>query len=77
MNKKKRDITKTYSLKQFIDKIRRLAEGLESSKTFIIQIAGERIRVPKHAEVNIEHERNLDGQEIEFQIVWKHEKPNT
>jgi len=71
MKKKKRDITKTYPVKQFIEKIRRLADGLEAKETFVIQIAGEKIRVPKGAKVNIEHERDKEGEEIEFQIVWK------
>ena len=68
---KPRDVTKTYPVKQFISKIRRLADGLEKGEQFTIQIANERIRVPKHAVVNIEHERGEDGEEIEFQIVWK------
>ena len=73
MRRNKRDITKTYPLQRFIDKIRRFSDGLESKKPFVIQIAGERIRVPKRAQVNIEHERSKDGEEIEFQIVWKNE----
>ncbi len=74
MKKKTRDITKTYPLKQFVQKIRRLADGLDAKEAFVIQIAGEKIRVPKGAKVNIEHERGKDGEEIEFQIVWKNEK---
>jgi amphi-Trp domain-containing protein len=71
---KSRDITKTYPIKSFISKIRRLADGLEDKKQFVIQIAGERIKVPKGAQVNIEHERSKDGEEIEFQVVWKNEQ---
>ncbi|MFM2414800.1 MAG: hypothetical protein RI911_493 [Candidatus Parcubacteria bacterium] len=70
MKKKQRDVTKSYPLKQFIEKIRRFADGLEKAGPFVIQIAGERIHVPKGAKVNIEHERGKDGEEIEFQIVW-------
>jgi amphi-Trp domain-containing protein len=70
--KKSRDITKTYPRKSFISKIRRLADDLEKGEQFTIQIANERIKVPKNAVVNIEHERGDDGEEIEFQIVWKH-----
>lgn len=69
-----RDITKTYPLKSFVKKIRRLATGLERKKQFTIQIAKERIRVPKNAKVNIEHERDKDSEEIEFQVVWKKQK---
>lgn len=66
-----RDVTKTYPVKSFISKIRRLADGLEKGEQFTIQIANERIRVPKNAVVNIEHERSGDSEEIEFQIVWE------
>lgn len=68
--KNKRDIEKTYSKKELIQKIRRLADSLEKDKNFSIQIAGERIRVPKGALVNIEHERGAKEEEIEFQIKW-------
>lgn len=66
-----RDITKKYPVKSFISKIRRLADGLENGEQFVIQIANERIRVPKEAVVSIEHERGDGTEEIEFQISWK------
>lgn len=69
--KSKRDIEKAYPMKQFIDKLRRLADSLEQGKRFRIQIAGERISVPADAIVNIEHERGKKEEEIEFQIKWK------
>jgi len=68
---KPRDITKTYPIKSFISKIRRLADDLEKGEQFTIQIANERIKVPKNAVVNIEHERGDGVEEVEFQIVWK------
>jgi amphi-Trp domain-containing protein len=68
--KPQRDIEKDYPLPEFIDKLRRLADALESGKRFEIQIAGERISVPVRARYNIEHERGADGEEIEFQIKW-------
>ena len=71
MAKVKRDIEKTYPTKQFIQKLRRLADALESGRRFRIQIAGERISVPADAIVNIEHERGRNSEEIEFQIKWK------
>jgi amphi-Trp domain-containing protein len=67
---KKRDVEKTYTTKEFIEKLRRLADCLEKDKPFDIQIAGERVYVPGHATVNIEHERDDQQEEIEFQIVW-------
>jgi len=73
MKRSTRDIEKTYPKSAFIEKLRRLAKALETGKNFSIQIAGKRIRVPKHAMVNIEHEKDKSGEEIEFQIKWKME----
>jgi len=70
VKKAKRDIEKGYSLNQFIEKLRRLADCLEQGKRFHIQIDGERITVPGVAAVNIEHERGKREEEIEFQIKW-------
>lgn len=69
--KKDRDIEKVYTTEQFIEKLRRLADSLEKNERFGIQIAGERIYVPKQAIFNIEHEREGKEEEIEFQIKWK------
>jgi amphi-Trp domain-containing protein len=55
---------------QFIAKLRRLADVLEQGERFEIQIAGERISVPVRAICNIEHVREGDAEEIEFQIKW-------
>lgn len=71
--KKARDLEKTYPKKQFIEKIRRLADRLEKDETFRIQVAGERVRVPKGAAVNIEHERSGKLEEIEFQVKWRND----
>lgn len=71
--KKDRDIEKVYSTKEFVAKLRRLADSLESGEKFEIQVAGERIYVPVRAEYNIEHEREDGNEEIEFQIKWSYE----
>ncbi|MDM8515557.1 amphi-Trp domain-containing protein [Desulfobacterales bacterium HSG16] len=71
--KKERDIEKTYPKKDFIAKLRRLADSIENGKRFEIQIAGERIYVPLKAEFSIEHEREGTEEEIEFQIKWENE----
>lgn len=71
-NKTKRDIEKKYPLPDFISKLRRLADALEKGEQFEIQIAGERIYVPVRATYTIEHERDKDQEEIEFQIKWSH-----
>ena len=74
MNEKaERDIEKTYSDSEFVDKLRRLADAIENGDKFEIQIAGERIYVPVRATYNIEHEREAGFEEIEFQIKWSDE----
>jgi amphi-Trp domain-containing protein len=65
-----RDVEKSYSTADTVAKLRRLADALEQEKPFRIQIAGERIKVPDHAEFSIEHERDSDSEEIEFQFKW-------
>ncbi len=66
-----RDIEKSYSTAEFVAKLRRLADCLETGKNFEIQVAGERIYVPDRAIVNIEHEREGGEHELEFQIKWR------
>jgi len=72
-DKSERDIEKVYSTADYVAKLRRLADALESGDKFEIQIAGERIYVPVRAEFSIEHERGEDEEEVEFQIRWKRE----
>jgi amphi-Trp domain-containing protein len=67
----RRDIEKDYPLAQFVEKLRRLADALESGQRFEIQIAGERIYVPVRAQYNLEHEKGDGEEEIEFQIKWQ------
>ncbi len=69
----KHDIEKSYTPKQFADKLRRFADAIEKGNSFSIQIARERIHVPDRAIFNIEHERSSSGEEIEFQIKWSNE----
>ena len=69
-NKQDRDIEKVYSTAEFVAKLRRLADALEADERFEIQVAGERIYVPVSAEFNIEHEREGNEEEIEFQLKW-------
>ena len=66
--KKDRDIEKGYTTKQMVAKLRRLADCLENGKRFIIQIAGERLQIPATATFNIEHEREGNTEEVEFQF---------
>jgi amphi-Trp domain-containing protein len=71
--KQNRDIEKDYSTAEFVAKLRRLADALENGEKFEIQIAGERIYVPVRAWFNIEHEREGEQEEIEFQIKWSND----
>jgi len=71
--KRSRDIEKSYTKAEFVAKLRRLADAIESGKRFTIQIAGQRISVPAKATFNIEHERSSEEEEIEFQMKWKKE----
>jgi amphi-Trp domain-containing protein len=68
--KRKRDIEKNYPIKQFVKKLRRLADCLEQGQRFQLQVAGERISIPATAVINIEHERGDSAEEVEFQIKW-------
>ena len=70
MSKPDRDIEKTYTNQEFAEKLRRLADCVESGENFEIQVAGERIYVPDRARFSIEHEREEGAEELEFQVRW-------
>lgn len=72
-DKPERDVEKGYTKADFIAKLRRLADSIESGEQFEIQIAGERIYVPVRARFTVEHERSDAEEEIEFQIGWDRE----
>ena len=71
--KRARDIEKGYPQADFVAKLRRLADAIESGSRFSIQVAGERLHVPAGATFNIEHERAGGAEELEFQIKWQRE----
>ncbi len=71
--KPERDIEKTYPRKEFVAKLRRLADAIEAGEAFSIQVAGERLRIPASAHFNIEHEREGNVDEVEFQLRWERE----
>jgi amphi-Trp domain-containing protein len=68
--KPERDVEKIYSTSEVVSKLRRLADALEKGERFEIQVAGERVYVPARAEFSVEHEREGDEEEIEFQLKW-------
>ena len=74
MSKPDRDVTRHYSAGDVVQKLRRLADCIESGTNFEIQVAGERIYIPARAEFSIEHERNDGEEELEFQFKWKSRK---
>lgn len=65
-----RDVEKDYARKDFVAKLRRLADALETGQPFEIQVAGERLYVPANAAISIEHERSGADNELEFQLRW-------
>ncbi len=67
----KRDIEKSYPRREFVAKLRRLADAIESEEAFPIQVAGKRLRIPADAKFNIEHEASGGEHEIEFQLRWR------
>ena len=70
-SRSQRDLERAYSRSQFVAKLRRLADALEAKEGFTIQVAGERLRIPRAAEFNIEHERMGRDHELEFQLRWR------
>jgi amphi-Trp domain-containing protein len=69
--KSARDLERTYTRSQFVAKLRRFADAIESKKPFTIQVANERLHIPVDATFNIEHERAGGDDELEFQIRWR------
>ena len=65
-----KDVEKSYSNKGVAAKLRRLADALEQGKAFDIQVAGERVRVPPHATVEFEYQREGDDEELEIELKW-------
>lgn len=70
MSENDRDVEKSYSVTEFVAKLRRLADALEREQPFRIQVAGKRITVPRRASISVEHERGDDEEEIELQLKW-------
>jgi amphi-Trp domain-containing protein len=70
VTRESRDVERHYSTTELVAKLRRLADALEADAPFSIQVANERIYVPRRATFSIEHERGDDEEEIEFQFKW-------
>ena len=61
MSENVRDVEKGYTNAEFVSKLRRLADCIETGENFEIQVAGERIYVPARAAFSIEPERDEAG----------------
>jgi amphi-Trp domain-containing protein len=68
--RKSNDAEKSYSNKESIAKLRRLAEALEKGEPYEIQIAGKRIYVPADATVSFEFEQEGDEMELDVEVKW-------
>ncbi|MGE0516732.1 MAG: amphi-Trp domain-containing protein [Hyphomicrobiaceae bacterium] len=68
--KRDRDVEKHCALPEFVAELRRLADTLEAGAPIEIEIDGELVQVPTEALASIEHEREGDNEEIEFQLTW-------
>ncbi|WP_298465127.1 amphi-Trp domain-containing protein [uncultured Erythrobacter sp.] len=66
-----RDVTKTYSNEQNIQKLERLVEALREGKAFEIQVDNQRLYIPAGTEFSIEHEQEGPMHELEFQFRWR------
>lgn len=69
--RRRRDVEKDYPARQFVAKLRRLADAIERGERFRIQVAGERVLVPPDAAIQVAHERGAGEEELELQLVWK------
>jgi amphi-Trp domain-containing protein len=65
-----RDVERNYPRRQFVAKLRRLADAIENGEPFRISIGGERVYISPKAIINVEHERGTAEEEVEFQLTW-------
>lgn len=66
-----RDVEKNVDTEYFVSVLRRLADALESGESFRIQVANRRFRVPRAAELVIEHEVEDGAEELSLELQWK------
>lgn len=71
--RKGRDEERSVSTATFVKTLRRMADAIEAGEQFVIQVKGERVRVPNGAALSVEHERQGGAEEIELQVKWKRE----
>ncbi|MEM6909060.1 MAG: amphi-Trp domain-containing protein [Pseudomonadota bacterium] len=66
-----RDVTKTYTTEQNIQKLERLVKALREGTAFEIQVDNQRLYIPAGTEFSIEHEQEGPIHELEFQFRWR------
>ncbi|HEV3469760.1 MAG TPA: amphi-Trp domain-containing protein [Pyrinomonadaceae bacterium] len=66
-----KEAEKSYSNREVVAKLRRLADALEAGRAFEIQVAGNRVRVPPGATVAFEYESSGEEEELEIELKWK------
>lgn len=59
----------------FAARLRAIADYLEDGKSFRIQVAGRRFRVPADVDCSIEVEQEGDRVELELQLSWAESPP--
>ena len=66
------DVERSYTPAQTADKLRRIADAIEEGKSFRLQVAGNRLRVPTDGAIEIEMQTDADASagEIEIEIKW-------
>jgi amphi-Trp domain-containing protein len=69
--KKARNVEKSYANADVAKKLRRLADALEGGTPFLIQIGGKRVRIPAHAKVEFEYEKQGKSEEVEIEVSWE------
>lgn len=65
-----RDVEVSHDLASFVAELRKLADALETGAAFTIEVEGEMVAVPPHAEMSVVHEREDGDVELEFRLTW-------
>ena len=66
-----RDVERDTTRDEFVATLRRVADSLEATESFRIQVVNSRFTVPADAELSIEHEAEDGENELEFQLKWR------
>ena len=65
-------MTDSYNLTdENLAKLEELLAAMKEGKAFALEVDGERVEVPAHADIEIEYEREDGEHELEIQIYWE------